>query len=279
MNNFVYNGKEIKYILKRSRRKTIGITITEDGKVIIAAPVNLKKVYIDEALEKRAKWIEEKLELMRERQIKKVCRKFENGEKFHLLGKEYSLKIVSCLKNHEEIRAFGDNELSEIKCSISKASSAINGFNKVKESIYNRDHVYIDSGNLYVIIDNNLYDNETRRQYIREAIKNFYVKNAMNFFKERVEFFSKNMGVYPKKVTVKEVKTLWGSCSSKGSITLNWKLVMAPPHIIDYVIVHELCHFRHMNHSKDFWMEVEKVIPDYKYKRKWLKENGHLCKL
>ncbi|WP_035293056.1 SprT family zinc-dependent metalloprotease [Clostridium sp. KNHs214] len=269
MNSFVYKGKEINYTLKRSRRRTIGITITEEGQIIIFVPVNLKKVYIDEALEKRAKWIEKKLELMRERQIKKACRKFENGEKFYLLGKEYTLKIFSCFKNHEENRGFLDKDFSAINC-----------FDKeLVKHVHNNEQVYIDTGNLCVSIAHNLYDNEARTQYVKEAIKKFYIKKAMNFFKERVEVFSKNMGIYPKKVTVKEVKTLWGSCSSKGNITLNWKLIMAPPYVIDYVVVHELCHLRHMDHSKDFWMEVEKVIPDYKYRRKWLKENGHLCKL
>ncbi|WP_102399283.1 M48 family metallopeptidase [Haloimpatiens massiliensis] len=269
MNSFIYNGKEIKYTLKRSKRKTIGITVTEEAHVIISTPANLKSIYIDEILEKRAEWILKKLELMKERQLEKICRRFENGEKFYLLGKEYTLRILNCFKNCDDGKCFLDKDIL-----------VIDFFDKqLKESKYNSENVYIEGGNLYVIIVNNLDDNKTRRKYMKEVIKEFYFKKALNFFKERMEFFSKNMEIYPNRITVKEVKTLWGSCSSKRNITLNWKLIMAPPYIIDYVIVHELCHIRHMDHSRDFWMEVAKVIPDYQYRRKWLKENGHLCQL
>ncbi len=69
----------------------------------------------------------------------------------------------------------------------------------------------------------------------------------------------------------------WGSCSSKGNINLSTRLLFAPDDVIDYVIIHELAHFKEMNHSERFWAEVSKAMPDYKEKAKWLKENGHLC--
>ncbi|WDC85678.1 M48 family metallopeptidase [Caloramator sp. mosi_1] len=67
---------------------------------------------------------------------------------------------------------------------------------------------------------------------------------------------------------------MWGSCSSKGNINLNWRLVMMPLDVIDYVIVHELCHLKHPNHSKGFWNLVREFMPDFEGKRRWLKENG-----
>ncbi|MDF2674900.1 MAG: hypothetical protein K0R09_3168, partial [Clostridiales bacterium] len=73
---------------------------------------------------------------------------------------------------------------------------------------------------------------------------------------------------------VKEQKTLWGSCSSKDNINFNWKLIMAPQAVLDYIVVHELCHLKHRDHSKNYWNLVEQIIPDHKEKRKWLKENG-----
>jgi len=88
-------------------------------------------------------------------------------------------------------------------------------------------------------------------------------------------FFSPKIGVCPRKLTVREQKTRWGSCSSKGNISLNWKLVMAPMEVIDYVIVHELCHMKEMNHSKNYWNIVKSIIPDFELRRKWLKDNGH----
>lgn len=76
------------------------------------------------------------------------------------------------------------------------------------------------------------------------------------------------------KVYISSAKTRWGTCSSKGNIRINWKLINAPREILEYVIYHELCHLKHPNHSKSFWTEVEKYVPNYKKHRKWLKENG-----
>lgn len=97
---------------------------------------------------------------------------------------------------------------------------------------------------------------------------------ALKVIPERVEYFAKVIGVTYGKITVRNQKTRWGSCSSKGNLNFNCLLMLAPPEVLDYVVVHELCHRKQMNHSKAFWLEVEKVIPDYKEARKWLKEEG-----
>ena len=97
---------------------------------------------------------------------------------------------------------------------------------------------------------------------------------AMKVIPERVEYFSKLMGVTYGRITIRNQKTRWGSCSSKGNLNFNCLLMMTPPEVIDYVVVHELCHRKEMNHSKQFWSEVEKVLPDYKKAEKWLKDEG-----
>ena len=99
-------------------------------------------------------------------------------------------------------------------------------------------------------------------------------EEALKVIPERVEYFAKVIGVTYGKITVRNQKTRWGSCSSKGNLNFNCLLMMAPPEVLDYVVVHELCHRKQMNHSKAFWLEVEKVLPDYKEARKWLKEEG-----
>ncbi|WP_133627269.1 M48 family metallopeptidase [Fonticella tunisiensis] len=81
------------------------------------------------------------------------------------------------------------------------------------------------------------------------------------------------------RVVVKEQKSIWGSCSSRGNINFNWRLIMAPLSVIDYVVIHELCHLKHQDHSSKFWSLVEYVMPDYKEKKKWLRENGGRLKL
>ena len=99
-------------------------------------------------------------------------------------------------------------------------------------------------------------------------------EEALKVIPERVEYFAKVIGVTYGKITVRNQKTRWGSCSSKGNLNLNCLLMLAPPEVLDYVVVHELCHRKQMNHSKAFWLEVEKVLPNYKEVRKWLKEEG-----
>lgn len=99
-------------------------------------------------------------------------------------------------------------------------------------------------------------------------------EEALKVIPERVEYFAKVIGVTYGKITVRNQKTRWGICSSKGNLNFNCLLMLAPPEVLDYVVVHELCHRKQMNHSKAFWLEVEKVLPNYKEVRKWLKEEG-----
>ncbi len=90
----------------------------------------------------------------------------------------------------------------------------------------------------------------------------------------RAALFAAEMGVTYGRITIRNQKTRWGSCSAKGNLNFNCLLMLTPPDVQDYVIVHELCHRKQMNHSRLFWNEVEKVLPDYKERDRWLKENG-----
>ena len=109
---------------------------------------------------------------------------------------------------------------------------------------------------------------------LTEAEKNELGKNARIVISKRTEHFAKIMGVDYNRIYIKYQKTRFGSCSTKGNLNFNALVALMPSEILDYVIVHELSHLTEMNHSKCFWSEVERVIPDYKRKRKWLKENG-----
>ena len=91
---------------------------------------------------------------------------------------------------------------------------------------------------------------------------------------ERVRYYAPIVGVNYGRITIRNQKTRWGSCSSKGNLNFNCLLMLAPPEVLDYVVVHELCHRKHMNHSKEFWAEVEKVLPDYREAEAWLKTEG-----
>lgn len=91
---------------------------------------------------------------------------------------------------------------------------------------------------------------------------------------ERVKRFAPIVGVDYGWITIRNQKSRWGSCSSRKNLNFNCLLMLAPPEQRDYVVVHELCHLKEMNHSKRFWKEVERVLPDYKKSVKWLRENG-----
>lgn len=90
----------------------------------------------------------------------------------------------------------------------------------------------------------------------------------------RVAYFAPLVGVTYGRITIRDQKTRWGSCSGVGNLNFNFRLVMAPSEVLDYVVVHELCHRRQMNHSELFWDEVSRILPDYRQARKWLKQNG-----
>ena len=107
----------------------------------------------------------------------------------------------------------------------------------------------------------------------REEIQKLAEK-ALEYIPKRVNYFAKQIGVTYGRITIRNQKTRWGSCSSKGNLNFNCLLMLTPPEVIDYVVVHELSHRKEMNHSKAFWAEVEKVLPNYKEQVKWLKENG-----
>ena len=97
---------------------------------------------------------------------------------------------------------------------------------------------------------------------------------AMRIIPERAAHFAPLVGVRYGRITIRNQKTRWGSCSAKGNLNFNCLLMLAPPEVLDYVIVHELCHRKEMNHSPRFWAEVARVIPDYKKYEKWLKTEG-----
>ncbi|MGI6071712.1 MAG: M48 family metallopeptidase [Lachnospiraceae bacterium] len=99
-------------------------------------------------------------------------------------------------------------------------------------------------------------------------------KQAAEVIPERVAYYAPLIGVEYGRITIRSQKTRWGSCSRKGNLNFNCLLMLAPPQVIDSVVVHELCHLKEMNHSKRFYKEVLRVFPEYKIWQKWLKENG-----
>ncbi len=107
-----------------------------------------------------------------------------------------------------------------------------------------------------------------------ENLEKRYRSAARTKFGQRCAYYRQFTGGIYHSITIRDQKTRWGSCSSRGTLSFNYRLIFAPPAVLDYVVVHELCHLTHMNHSADFWNLVGSVMPDYKQHRKWLKEHG-----
>ncbi len=114
------------------------------------------------------------------------------------------------------------------------------------------------------------------RDEIRNLICKWYIKKATDYLNKRTNDFAKIMDVNPHSVVIKDYKSRWGACYPNGKISYNWKIIMAPNYIIDYLIVHELCHLIHPNHSSLFWNSVKKILPNYVEYNNWLKINGQL---
>lgn len=109
---------------------------------------------------------------------------------------------------------------------------------------------------------------------VRNALARWYKRQAESKLQEKAARYAKQIGVTPSSVNVKAFKSRWGSCSPTGHVGFNWCVMMAPNRVVDYVVVHELCHLIHHDHSANFWREVERHMPDFAERKEWLKQNS-----
>ncbi|MDI9478919.1 MAG: SprT family zinc-dependent metalloprotease [Bacillota bacterium] len=232
----IVGSAEINYRIKRSKRKTIALFVDPEEGVIVRAPERLTDRQIRKIVKEKSNWIIKKQEELKK--IKNVnVKEFINGEKLPFLGQLYELEVIETVDTRGVLIALKDGKFQ------------IKVFSNMKS-----------------------YD---RREEIKRKLIEWYKKEARTKYSERVEFYRKKLGVSYNKISIRDQKTRWGSCSNKGNLNFNWRLIMAPPSILDYIVVHELAHFIHANHGRDFWKLVENIIPDYREKREWLKINGY----
>lgn len=199
----------------------------------VAAPFYISKEKVSEVVQEKASWIIEKLNLLRDEQSNE--KKYEDGEKFLYLGTEYPITLIKTV-------------------GLKKAGV---DFSEKGFIIKLPDHLDV-----------------TEEKYqVKEALIQWYVERFKLILDERINFYAAKMNLRPARVTVKNQKSRWGSCSSKRNINMNWRIIMAPASVIDYIIVHELAHLKHMDHSRSFWQVVESVMPDFKLRQNWLKRN------
>ena len=132
------------------------------------------------------------------------------------------------------------------------------------DPLITQDHVAFNSKTLHIHVK------ELADERIQQALKRFYYQECKALVEKSISNHQGHFKTKPKSVRISESKTTWGTCNGKKQLTFNWKLAMAPQDVIDYVVVHEMCHMVHLNHDRSFWRLVGKIVPDYKEKERWL---------
>ena len=138
----------------------------------------------------------------------------------------------------------------------------------IKDS--NIDNVYLYKNNIIVEVNNNF--NAT---YIRNILKTWYISESKKYLIKTNSYYEILIGVEANKLLFGKYKSKWGSCNSKKIISYDWRIIMAPLEVIHYLIIHELCHIKYLNHSNNFWNTVEKYMANYKLQKQWLKTNSN----
>lgn len=136
-----------------------------------------------------------------------------------------------------------------------------------------KDKVVLGSNSITV------FQAEDSRKHPKTIFENWLKEYSRKIITDRTKMLAKENNFEFKKISIREQSTRWGSCSSEKNLNFNWKLILGPQKVLDYVIVHELSHTVEMNHSKAFWLVVQKVMPDYLTYRNWLRVNGNSLKI
>ena len=127
-----------------------------------------------------------------------------------------------------------------------------------------QDYAVFEAGILHINVK------ELEDENIKQALKRFYYQQCKALVERSIQAHQSHFKVKPRSIRITDSKKTWGTCDSRQQLTFNWRLAMAPPGVIDYVVVHEMCHMVHLNHDRSFWRLVGKIIPDYEQRENWL---------
>lgn len=133
-----------------------------------------------------------------------------------------------------------------------------------KDNTIKQDHVVFEGDKLHI------YVKQVEDEKIKQALKRFYYQQCKALVEKSIHSYQSNFKIKPRSIRISDNNRTWGTCDSKLQLTFNWKLAMAPLKVIDYVVVHEMCHMVHLNHDRSFWRLVGKIIPDYEALENWL---------
>ncbi len=229
------------YTLKRSNRKSLGLTVNRDGAVIVRAPHNLSDEEIREFVSEKRVWIQQKLSQKASVNREKPKREFVNGQGFLYLGKSYRLRYIQ-----------GAEDPKAHKVAKSSGLQLRNGYFELDEK---------------------------QRNNARDHFVAWYKRKTEEKLKDRCPRYANRVGVTVEKFRISDLGNRWASYSKNGTISFNWRSVMVPIWVFDYILVHEMAHMIGQPHSKKFWRIVSRVMPDYGEHIRRLRENGIDCDL
>ena len=225
----------LNYTLKRSNRKSLGLSIERDGAVIVRAPFKAGDEEIEKFISEKRIWIQQKLSRKQSVTREKPAREFVNGQGFLYLGKSYRLRLL----NNDEFILGEDRNGAALHLRY--------GHFELPES--------------------------EKRNAQRHFIA-WYKHKTEKKLSERIPRYDKRLGIKVEKYKISDLGHRWASHSGTGIININWRTIMAPIWVFDYILVHEMSHMIERPHSKKFWRIVARVIPDYEEHIHWLSENG-----
>jgi predicted metal-dependent hydrolase len=242
MDNLIVNHRKIPFTLRRSSRaRHMRLQIKSDKpELVLIIPRWTLGIEIDRFLEKQAGWIEKHWSKIEKQSKLRPKPKYLDGDTFYYFGEPLTLQLIPAYLKKPMVRIRD---------------------NKMQVSVYR--YVTMSEG----------------KKMVKKAIQEFYKQKASETIHDRLEYFNEHYQFHYNRVTFRNQKTRWGSCSTRKNLNFNWRLIMAPIQVIDYVVVHEMCHLEQMNHSKKYWELVAQRIPNYKEVRKWLRENQFLLKI
>jgi hypothetical protein len=226
---------------RRSRRAIrMRIQIDRDGKISLVAPWFSTEAQISAFATQHQPWVIKHLHRIQGQQDLRPKPRYQTGDIFYYFGEPLRMEVLPADAKRPTLKVREDRMIITLHKAIGKNE----GIGSVKR-----------------------------------AIRDFYRKKAEEVIRDRLEHFNQHYGFRFHRVAFKDQKSRWGSCSRAGNLNFNWRLIMAPIEVIDYVVVHELCHLGQMNHSSRFWALVEEVMPEHKTHRKWLKDNSAFLSL
>lgn len=218
-------------------RETMSLSIDQSLELTVTAPMSAAVADVESVLDSRQEWILEKLYGLKEQEGPPYPKEYLSGEKLQYRGRQYPLEVV-------------DADVPQPQLSFDEQTFTL----RVHRFDADADKVSV------------------RRK--RQAVVDWFVNRAEADLPERVDRYESRLGIEEGSIAVGEIDGLWGEYDD-GAIRLNWRLIQAPVRIQDYVIVHELAHSIHEDHSDSFWNTVGTLVPDYEDRREWLRLNGN----